>query len=280
MLSRNDSILLASLLYSCIDLLCEWHTFGTCCRPVHHWLLVSYVCVIGFRVTHLLGARATAAGGEGLATAERDFLLALRHKGVLPRLLVSFTWGIALPFFALWTLLGTFWLWRVVHETPQCMPSATQLWFSGFWLALCYLWILLHGALGAVAWVLERRVRRAEADLREIEDEDVVSRWGHVSSLTGYQALPGPVDAGLAPSEIRALPCEMIPAETELELGNDAPECPICICELQPGEQIRRLPGCSHSFHRSCIDLWLLRHADCPLCKRPICNGAQKAKIV
>jgi len=273
-LGYNDGILLASLLYSCADLLCEWSMFNSCSRPIHHWLLVSYCCVIAFRTTHLLGMRtaagpgAAAAAGGGLAG---DFLLDLRQTKALPRFLASFTWVVALPFFTLWTLVGTSWLWEVLQKTPQCVPSTTHLWFSAFWLFLCYVWIIIHLALGTVAWVLERRVRRAEGDLRAIEDDDVLSRWGQVSSLAGYQSLPGAMDAGLAPAEIKALPGETtMPEDAEAELGEGFGECPICINELQPGDCIRRLPGCSHTFHRSCIDLWLLRRADCPLCKRSV----------
>lgn len=283
-LGYNDGILLASLIYSCADLLFQWDLFSTCSQPVHQWLLVSYACVIGFRLTHLVGANAIAAPASGTATAlGADFLLDLRHKGTLPRLLTSFTWAVALPFFTLWTLVGTSWLWSVSRETPQCVPSAMHLWFSGFWLALCYIWIFIHAALGTVAWVLERRVRRAEGDLRAIEDDDVISRWGHVSSLAGYQSLTSLVDAGLTPAEIRSLPSETLqpPREAaEVELGVEAHECPICICELQPGESVRRLPGCAHAFHRSCIDLWLLRNSDCPLCKSSVREELRKTAHV
>jgi len=268
-LSYNDLILFASLLYSGVDVLCEWAMFDACARPIHQWLLVSYGCVIGFRLAHVLAgmrAAATAPGGADAGTGA-DFLLDLRHKDATPRLLASFTWAIALPFFILWTLLGTDWLWRVAKDTPECAPS-THLWFSGLWLALCYVWIAIHVALAGVALVLERRVQRAEGDLRAIEDDDVISRWGQVSSLSGYDALPGSTGKGLTPAQIQCLPTAV--QEEGSELGEEPRECPICINELQPGDSIRRLPGCEHAFHRSCIDLWLLRRADCPLCKRDV----------
>lgn len=278
-LGYNDCILFISLLYSCVDVLCEWAAFDTCARPIHRWLLVSYGCVISFRMTHVLGGMKAAASLQGAANAgvNGDFLLDLRHKDTLPRLLASFTWAIALPFFTFWTLLGTNWLWRVVQDTPQCVPSATHLWFSGFWLALCYIWIIIHMALGGVAWVLERRVQRAEGDLRAIEDDDTISRWGQVSTLAGYDALSGSMNKGLTPAQIQALPSEALTEEGQVELGEEPRECPICINELQPGDSVRRLPGCEHVFHRSCIDLWLLRQAHCPLCKRDVRKDLAKA---
>lgn len=271
-LSLNDGILLVSLMYSCVDLLCEWDSFSSCSRPIHKWLIVSYACVIGFRLIHLAGIHTTRVAGNATSSepglgSQGDFLLDLRHKGAIPRFLASFTWLLTLPFFTLWTFLGTSWLWTVVKETPQCVPTATHLWFSAFWLALCYIWVGIYVALGVVAWMLERRVRLAESNLAEIETDDVRSRWGSVSSLSGFQALQGAVEGGLTPAEIKALPCQTaIQGDVEAEQG-ECVDCSICLNEIEGGDSVRHLPSCGHTFHRSCIDLWLLRRADCPLCK-------------
>uniref|UniRef100_A0A7S0ZG11 RING-type domain-containing protein n=1 Tax=Timspurckia oligopyrenoides TaxID=708627 RepID=A0A7S0ZG11_9RHOD len=40
--------------------------------------------------------------------------------------------------------------------------------------------------------------------------------------------------------------------------------CRICLCDIQVGEDLRRLP-CSHSYHPKCIDEWLKRNAICPV---------------
>jgi len=152
----------------------------------------------------------------------------------------------------------------------MCVPTTTHLWFSGLWLALCYVWIIIHCALGVVAWILERRVRRAETDLREIEDPDVVSRWGQVSQLSGFRSLSGVQGEGLTPTEIKELPCSIIPPKDEECDCSESCECAICITDMKSGDTMRLLPNCGHSFHKSCIDLWLLRRADCPLCKRSV----------
>jgi len=262
-LGYNDGILLISLLYSSLDISYEWDSFTTCRHPIHHWLFGSFALVIIFRLTHVLGMKTSTLGAG-------DFLLDMRQKETLPRILASFTWLIALPFFVLWTLVGTKWLYFTVRETPACVPTSTHLWFSVFWLALCYVWILIHVALGAVAWLLELRVRRAEVDLAQIEDADVISRWGQVSSSQTYRSLSGSTQTGLSPSEITALPCFCCSADDdEAGVGDDA-ECPICLHALKTGDSLRQLGVCGHMFHRSCIDLWLLRSADCPLCKRSV----------
>jgi len=248
--------------------------FQTCSRPIHQWLLVSYACVIAFRMMHLFVMQMSvpegqAPGGSESMTAA-NFLLDLRHKDLVPRIVVSFTWAAALPFFVLWTVIGTVWMWQVMRETPNCVPTVTHLWFSGFWLALCYVWLIIHAALGIMAWVLERRVRRAEGDLQAIEDADVVSRWGQVSQLSGYRSLTSAQNQGLSPAEIKDLPTATAFEHCGTCGGKEDGECSICLNELKPSDQVRCLPPCGHLFHRSCIDLWLLRRADCPLCKRSV----------
>jgi len=262
----NDVVLMISLFYSCVDLQYEWELFETCKQPIHKWLLVSYAFIVSSRFIHLIGTNcslATARAEGRTSDVTVDFLLDMRQKGIVPRVLAGFSWAVALPFFMCWTLIGTIWLVDVIQSSPTCVPSVTHLWFSSFWLLLCYVWICTHVALGVVAFVLERRVRRAERNLSAIEDDDIRSRWGEVSRLSGFSSLSeGSEDAGLSPAEINELPglCEG---------GGDISccECAICICELQRGDSLRRLPRCGHTFHRACIDLWLLRRADCPLCK-------------
>jgi len=42
--------------------------------------------------------------------------------------------------------------------------------------------------------------------------------------------------------------------------------CMVCLCDFEETDQVRRLP-CNHIFHSSCIDEWLRRCTDCPICK-------------
>jgi len=278
-LGLNDAVLLASLMYACVDLAVEWEAFSVCSRPIHKWLLVSYICVVVFRITHWLGSRAVAFAESALlagrvgrpggpaAAAVGDMLLNLRHKEAFPRAVATLTWTVGLPFFSLWTLLGSLWMHDVLDKTPECFPTSTHLYFSLFWVVVCYAWIIIHFALGVVAFMLERRVRRAEGSLRQIEDEDVRQRWGSVSQMSGFHELVDGTPAtgdGLKPAEIQDLPCETAGPT----LGQK--ECSICLNEFELGDACRCLPGCSHTFHKSCIDLWLLRRAECPLCKKAV----------
>ena len=43
--------------------------------------------------------------------------------------------------------------------------------------------------------------------------------------------------------------------------------CFICFEEYKLGEYKRLLPECKHYFHKKCIDKWLKRKAQCPICR-------------
>lgn len=60
-----------------------------------------------------------------------------------------------------------------------------------------------------------------------------------------------------------------LPGEDEEE---DA-ECSICMENYTDGEQLRVLP-CDHRFHPKCVDEWLKRHYQCPLCRACPAIGA------
>lgn len=281
-LSYNDAVLLVSLAYYTVDVISEWTVFSTCTRPVHHWLLATFISIASFRLSHVLGfwawalgdAGATAAEGEATGSSLVGFLLDLRPKGVTYRLLLSFSWGLAVPCLAVWTMLGTSWFWAVSRDSPDCLPSETYHWFACLFLLVCYGWIGLIAALGVKAMLLERQVRQAEGRLREVESDDVLRRWGPISHLSSHRDLnrdeAQAPRTGLSPAAIKALPLEVAAAHQPWSATEAAEECSICLAEVEPGEKIRRLPGCGHTFHGSCIDVWLVNQANCPLCKRHV----------
>jgi len=255
-LSLNDGVLMVSLLYLSIDMQYAWHEFASCHWPVNRWLLVSYIFIMAFRLTHVLGTSQMTAGTG-------DFLLNLRTKDALPRLLMSLTWLLVLPLFTVWTALGSFWLYDSKRQSDLCLPMGMPLVFVVTWQALSWAWIGIHASLGGVAWILERRLRRTEASLRSVADPDTIARWGDVGQINGYADLANNELKGLTPEQIKELP-EAVAGM--LQLPEDS-ECSICLNSLDPSDTVRQLGTCGHTFHKSCIDLWLLRRADCPLCK-------------
>jgi len=260
MVLPKDMVLAVSLGFLTYDLACDWSDFRLCPKPIHKWLVVSYLMIAVWRLLVMVVSFTSS-------TTTWEVQLNLRHENSKSRVLVSFSW-LALPLVATWSVLGSIWAWDMVKSAPSCMPSELHLVFLVFWQVLCYAWLATNMFVGKVAWTLESRVRQAEHNIREIEDDDSLRRWGRVGELEGYAALPVKMAAGgLSPSEIRSLPglrCRTKEEEDEEAVNQD---CPICLLPLQADETLRELGACKHAFHRSCIDLWLLRSADCPLCK-------------
>ncbi|XP_070046988.1 RING-H2 finger protein ATL39-like [Nicotiana tomentosiformis] len=52
--------------------------------------------------------------------------------------------------------------------------------------------------------------------------------------------------------------------------GKEPLECAICISEFKYGDKGRKLENCSHMFHESCLEKWLMHgkgQSTCPLCR-------------
>ncbi|XP_073128556.1 RING-H2 finger protein ATL38-like [Henckelia pumila] len=43
--------------------------------------------------------------------------------------------------------------------------------------------------------------------------------------------------------------------------------CTVCLSEYHNEDMLRILPVCGHSFHATCIDIWLHQHFTCPICR-------------
>lgn len=81
---------------------------------------------------------------------------------------------------------------------------------------------------------------------------------------------------GVGPEIVEALPTETFKKPepgTEHMRPESATQCMICLSEFEEGETLRRLP-CTHVFHQTCIDEWLLhRSTQCCLCKVDVATG-------
>jgi hypothetical protein len=75
---------------------------------------------------------------------------------------------------------------------------------------------------------------------------------------------------GVSQEVLDALPTEAFREDTSgiarEERPENATQCMICLSDFVSGESLRRLP-CAHVYHQPCIDEWLHRCTDCPLCK-------------
>ncbi|KAG2612036.1 hypothetical protein PVAP13_4KG246210 [Panicum virgatum] len=98
--------------------------------------------------------------------------------------------------------------------------------------------------------------------------------------------LPGPVQAlGLGPDDVAVLPSFTYRSPSPGR-GDDARAtaaaaaadcCAVCLDELRDGALVRMLPSCRHYFHAGCVDVWLLSHATCPVCRGS--PGPEKVRL-
>ncbi|XP_066505841.1 RING finger protein 148 [Hoplias malabaricus] len=56
------------------------------------------------------------------------------------------------------------------------------------------------------------------------------------------------------------------------EVEADENSCAVCIDSFKRGDIVTTLP-CSHLFHKTCVEPWLLEHHTCPMCKYDILKG-------
>ncbi|KAG0503037.1 hypothetical protein HPP92_003109 [Vanilla planifolia] len=70
---------------------------------------------------------------------------------------------------------------------------------------------------------------------------------------------------GLEPVVVAAIPTMKYHQDT-FHSKEDA-QCSICLGEYEDKEILRIMPACLHSFHRTCIDEWLLKNSTCPICR-------------
>lgn len=236
----------------------EW---SLCEKPVRLWLMVSHIVAIALRAPQHVRR---LSGMQGESEAESSVMWKTASRWAL-----VFVWCIVLPFHCFWTVLGSVWLSSTFRNDSSCLPSSFGgTGFALLWQALSYAWFAIYAGSLVVAWQLRKRLQRANQDLSEIVDADVQLRWGdrglgaEAAPMAGIAGLMELAQAseGLSPSEIRSLPLLQGAAL-------DEPECSICLSQVEDEDEVRKLPNCGHTFHRACIDLWLLRQNACPLCK-------------
>lgn len=88
-----------------------------------------------------------------------------------------------------------------------------------------------------------------------------------------FSGIPGAgqQSQGLNENTLNQINRETFKKEENVREGEEE-KCPICLTDLQTGEEIKRLP-CKHIFHPNCIDPWLSQNSKCPICKKDVGQG-------
>ena len=72
---------------------------------------------------------------------------------------------------------------------------------------------------------------------------------------------------GLNTEQIRQIAVVRVTA-ANIEGYREFGACAICLNDFGMRDKTKRMPMCQHVFHEKCIDCWLRRARECPLCKR------------
>lgn len=94
---------------------------------------------------------------------------------------------------------------------------------------------------------------------RQSPEQDQENEEGLAQSRSGY--------SGIDKTVIKSLPFFRFSA---LKGSREGLECAVCLSKFQDIEILRLLPKCKHAFHINCVDQWLERHSNCPLCRHKV----------
>lgn len=230
----NDVFLFSALSYSIIIVIMRWGDFNTCKKPIQVFLLVDYLLMMASRLIYFAAMH--------YAESERHSLFIQKIKRTM------------VTFFVVWTLVGTNWF----VQSVECVEHTNQYWTFVIWIALSYLWMCVCGGI----CVSERRARQR----REIEGE--MFRFP-------FRAEPNraPKPPGLTQEQLHHLPTLLVDYPRAQELMRQNLLCSICLESFVPSETTKGLPNCGHFFHEVCIDEWLVRRNNCPLCRLEVLDG-------
>ncbi|CAJ1949976.1 unnamed protein product [Sphenostylis stenocarpa] len=67
------------------------------------------------------------------------------------------------------------------------------------------------------------------------------------------------------PAFVSAIPTLRFNHEAFVSTGST--QCVICLADYKEKELLRIIPKCGHTFHLSCIDMWLKKQSTCPVCR-------------
>ncbi|GJM91366.1 hypothetical protein PR202_ga07729 [Eleusine coracana subsp. coracana] len=149
--------------------------------------------------------------------------------------------------------------------TIEVVESSRDLWHSGessVW-SIIYMVDIVSSLLSGR--LVREKVGPAVQSAVQSQISAISSPFAETSDLFETGGAKGlPADA------LSQLPEITIAEDNTVDAAGDALGCSVCLQDFRVGEPARRLPGCRHVFHVTCIDCWLVRHGSCPLCRRDI----------
>lgn len=83
---------------------------------------------------------------------------------------------------------------------------------------------------------------------------------------------------GLEPVVVANFPTKKY-SDEYFSASEDA-QCTICLAEFHGEDILRILPYCGHSFHVTCIDIWLQQHSTCPVCRISLREFPERKRLM
>lgn len=218
-----------------------------CYRPLNLWFCVAVLQVAGFAAAFIVGHWAEDRAGWWCVDP----------RSQVAKCAFMCTWAMFLPLLASWTAIGMSWLSETLHKTPECFSDNRHLTLLAVSQILCGIAIAAYVVFVVCVWDAQRCRRKNAVAIELVQDADLVHRWGPLKVAANMELC-----GGLSHQEFFDLPLH--------RQSCDEGQCVVCLADMIEGDHARSLPSCGHSFHRACIDLWLLRKTTCPLCKADV----------
>ncbi|XP_010025409.2 RING-H2 finger protein ATL39 [Eucalyptus grandis] len=98
----------------------------------------------------------------------------------------------------------------------------------------------------------------------------IVALAPRFSSAAGAALLLPSRRPGLDPHLLEVLPTFAYGEAKGREDWIGGAECAVCLSEFDEPDTLRLLPWCGHAFHVQCIDKWLAKHVECPVCRSTV----------
>ena len=240
-----DFVLVATLSYLIYDVLDHSVDYSTCAQPINLWLLAVYITLILLRLTINV-----------VVNSDRFCLVKCCRFTMLCCLL---------PFLIEWTIQGTIWYLDISRKTPDCIPSDRLPPLIIWWIFVCYVVviILLGILIYELVWFVKKKRLRTLIQ-NYLNNEDPYRDLEYFNNLMD--------GADLSPDEIPLSKHELKKLDTRTFLNFSMLEhqCSICCEDTKNEEEIIKLFGCGHVFHKNCLEQWLSRKPLCPNCKRNV----------
>ena len=243
-----DFVLMASLSYLSYDAIAHSNDYSSCSKPINYWLLAVYISMILLRCSINIVINSDR---ESLVKCFRFTLICF-----------------IIPFLFEWTVHGTIWYLDITKKTPDCIPSYRLPPLIIWWLFVCYVVLTILFCVliyELIKMVNNRRIRALIQNY--INNDNPNLNMDYLTSLMEEGDLNSDV-IPLSKNEFNQLDnfnfCSLLNKECQ---------CSICFEDMKENEQIVKLIGCGHLFHKICLELWLSRKPLCPNCKRNIRNN-------